>query len=92
MNFLVGQYAFGAKPRDEFVKKLIDYINDNINSYIEKGKNNKSLRYVYTTTGPDFVTDMYLDYDNTYKIHILKYDKEQYFGKYAKHNHYGTWK
>ena len=93
MNILVGQYAFGAKPHNEFIKLLIDTIHNNIDKYIEQyKKDGTKLQYVYSTTGPDFVTDVYIDYKNKNNIHILDYNEGQFFGKYAKHNHYGTWK
>jgi mannosyltransferase OCH1-like enzyme len=93
MNILLGQYAFGAKPQDHFVKALIDGIHNNINDYIKKYETNgKTLQYVYSTTGPDYVTDIYIDYNKKDDIHILEFDYGQYFGKYAKHNFYGTWK
>ena len=53
---------------------------------------NEKQKYVYQSTGPDFVTDVYMNYKNKYKIKILEYNVGQYFGKYAKHNYYGTWK
>jgi mannosyltransferase OCH1-like enzyme len=94
MNILLGQYAFGAKQSNNFIKKLIDGIHDNIDDYIKKYETSygKSLQYVYSTTGPDYVTDIYIDYNRKDNIHILEYDHAQYFGKYAKHNFYGTWK
>ena len=93
MKILLGQYAFGAKPKNRFIKKLIDTIHSNINIYIEKFKTEgKRLQYVYSSTGPDFVTDVYIDYPRKNDIHILEYNTSQYFGKYAKHNYYGTWK
>ena len=93
MNILLGQYAFGAKPKNEFIKLLIDTIHNNIDKYIKEYEmNGMTLQNIYSSTGPDFVTDVYLDYQNKNNIHILYYNKSQYFGKYAKHNHYGTWK
>ena len=44
------------------------------------------------TTGPDYVTDIYMNYQNKDKVYILHYPLNQYFGKYAKHVHFGTWK
>jgi len=99
MEFLLGQYAFGARKNDPFIKMLIDGIHNNIDSYI--ALNNKvklindkktNFNYIYKTTGPDYVTNMYYHYKNKNDIHILIFDKSQYFGKYAKHNCYGTWK
>jgi mannosyltransferase OCH1-like enzyme len=97
MKILLGQYAFGAKPRNEFIKLLIDNIHNNIDKYNEEynksiNKSTNKLQYVYSSTGPDYVTDIYMDYKNKDNINILYYDDAQFFGKYAKHNHYGTWK
>jgi mannosyltransferase OCH1-like enzyme len=93
-RILLGQYAFGAIPKHPFIKKLIDTINDNCDKYIEQYKSEygKTLEYVYSSTGPDFVTNVFIQYNNKDTITILNYDKEQYFGKYAKHNYFGTWK
>ena len=93
MNILLGQYAFGARPNNNFIKTLIDGIHNNIDNYIKKyEKYGETLQYVYSSTGPDYVTDIYIDYNKKDEIHILDFDYAQYFGKYAKHNHYGTWK
>jgi mannosyltransferase OCH1-like enzyme len=93
MKILLGQYAFGAKPQNEFIKLLIDTIHNNIDKYLEDYKvNGQKLQYVYSSTGPDYVTDVYKNYKNKKSIHILEFKYEQFFGKYAKHNHYGTWK
>lgn len=93
MNILLGQYAFGAKPKNDFIKTLIDTIHRNIDTYIEDHKTEgHTLQYVYSSTGPDFVTDVYIEYNKKDEIHILEYDASQFFGKYAKHNYYGTWK
>jgi len=90
IKFLVGQYAFGAKKNDPFIKALIDNIANNIDK-IAKNKDD-SLMFVYETTGPDYVTNVYLDWDDKQNVHILRYQQDQCFGKYAIHNHYGTWK
>jgi len=96
LNLLLGQYAFGAKPKNDFIKKLCDTIHNNIDRYILEYKVIENIKnkeqYVYSSTGPDFVTDVYLDYSNKSNIHILHYPNNQYFGKFAKHNFYGTWK
>jgi mannosyltransferase OCH1-like enzyme len=91
MNFLLGQYAFAAEPKHPFIKLLIDNIHQNVNLYIKNYTPN-SEHYVYLTTGPDFVSNLYMDYPNKSSIQILEYDKRQYFGKYARHNYFGTWK
>ena len=91
INFLLGQYAFGAAPGDPFIKLVIDKIHMNINSYIHYFIPN-SDDYVYKTTGPDFITNVYSGYKNKDDIKILHYDKRQCFGKYATHDFVGTWK
>ena len=96
----IGQYAFGAAPRNTFIKELIEGIHYNIDSIIQKHNENSNnnishddnIGFVYKTTGPDYVTDSYYNYPLKNDIHILEYPKEQYFGKYAKHNMLGTWK
>lgn len=90
VKFLVGQYAFGAKPKHLFIKKLIDNIHNNLDEII-KTKNDTHL-YVYRTTGPDYVTINYLNYNGKDDIYILEHPENQYFGNYAAHNFYGTWK
>ena len=94
INFLLGQYAFAASPKNSFIKFLIDSIDKNLKEYIEdyNTKYGKTHEYVYNSTGPDFVTEMYYLYPQKNSIKILKYNKGQYFGDYAKHNYYGTWK
>jgi len=91
INFLLGQYAFGAAPGDPFIKLVIDKIHSNINAYIHYFIPN-SDDYVYKTTGPDFITNIYSTYKNKDDIKILHYDKRQCFGKYATHDFVGTWK
>ena len=93
MDFMVGQYAFAAIPKHPFIERLIKTIELNIDRYLDDFKvYGDTLQYVYSTTGPDFITNIYIDYKEKDKIHILDYDKSQYFGEYAVHNHYGTWK
>jgi mannosyltransferase OCH1-like enzyme len=93
---ILGQYAFAAKKNNIFIKFLIDNIHKNIDNIVELANSNKTINFVYETTGPDYVTEMYIDYtkdNNLYnKIHILESKRVQYFGEYAKHNFYGTWK
>lgn len=92
-TFLLGQYAFGARPKDPFIKRLMNHIHSNIDTYVSMYEPGKPYEnYVYKTTGPDFVTDIYMDYDDKSSVQILEYDKRQYFGKYARHNYRGTWK
>jgi mannosyltransferase OCH1-like enzyme len=80
MKILLGQYAFAAVPKHEFIKLLIDNIHNNIDKYIELyNLYGEKIQYVYSSTGPDYVTDIYINYKNKGKIHILKYDIAQYF-------------
>ena len=44
-----------------------------MNKYDVNDNNNK-LQYVYSSTGPDFVTDVYMNYEHKQNIHILEYD------------------
>jgi mannosyltransferase OCH1-like enzyme len=94
INFLLGQYAFAAQPKHPFIKKIIENINRRIEKYILIAETpfGRTHDYVYKSTGPDFVTDVYLSYENKKDLTILNYPKGQYFGEYAKHNYYGTWK
>jgi len=105
INYLLGQYAFGATQNNEFIKYIIDGIHNNIDNYIKQyndlmndtklnndEKKVKKEYYVYKSTGPDYITEKYLTFNNKQNIHILKHHRNQQFGKYAVHNHYGTWK
>ena len=94
-TFFVGQYAFGAKKENEFIKILIDNIHNNIDIILDdydKLTNKKNLEYVYVTTGPDYVTKLYYDYPNNDLIKILEHEQGQTFGDYARHKYMGTWK
>jgi len=90
-GFLLGQYAFAASPKHPFIKSLIDKINTNLNKYIKYVDFN-SQDYIYKSTGPDFVTNAYMNYNNKNSIKILDVGRRQYFGDFAKHNYFGTWK
>lgn len=95
MRFLLGQYAFGARKNSEFLRKLVDKISDNVDKYVEESKEYRDKgqmfkRYIYRTTGPDFVTKMYMV--DKGEVKILESDEDQFFGDYAVHNHFGTWK
>ena len=94
INVLLGQYAFAAKPKHPFIKEIIERINKNLEKYIIESKTpyGKTNEYIYKSTGPDFVTNMYLYYKDKNDITILHHSRGQYFGNYAKHNGYGTWK
>jgi hypothetical protein len=40
MKILLGQYAFGAKKHNEFIKLLIDTIHNNVDKYVKEHKKN----------------------------------------------------
>jgi mannosyltransferase OCH1-like enzyme len=90
IDFLLGQYAFGAVAGHAFIKRLVDKIHENIDAYerlMQPGE-----QYVYSTTGPDFVADEYMDFTEKEDIFILDNGKRQMFGEYGKHDYVGTWK
>jgi mannosyltransferase OCH1-like enzyme len=89
--FLLGQYAFAAKEKHPFIKKLVDNIHKNIDKYL-KYANYESEDYVYKTTGPDFVTSLYMTYSNKDDIFVVNNGRRQFFGDYAQHQFFGTWK
>jgi mannosyltransferase OCH1-like enzyme len=89
--FLLGQYAFAASPKHPFIKNIIDVIHKNIHKYVKHVVYNND-EYVYKTTGPDFITNVYVHYPAKRDIFILNNGQRQYFGDYAVHNYFGTWK
>jgi mannosyltransferase OCH1-like enzyme len=89
-QFLIGQYAFGCVARNPFLKLAIDKIHANVDNYIQTV--NDSEVYVYRSTGPDFMTNLYSGYDNKSAIYILANGKRQMFGDYARHEYSGNWK
>jgi len=97
-NVILGQYAFGAVKHSAFMKFLADNIHHNIDlivkDYDTKVKNNVSNfeYFVYSTTGPDYVTYMYKNFYQKWDVFILDYSRRQHFGKYARHRYFGTWK
>ena len=97
-NFLLGQYAFGATAKHPFMKLLVDRIHNKLNKYIKIAEqintNNKTdvHYFVYKTTGPDFVTECYLKYEQKNQLYILSNGKRQVFGDYATHKYVGYWK
>lgn len=90
VDFLPGQYAFGAVPRHPFLKRLIDGIHSNIDTYERLAQ--PGVQYVYSTTGPDFVAEEYMNYPEKEDVFILDNGQRQMFGDYGKHDYMGTWK
>ena len=97
-NFLLGQYAFGSTPKHPFMKMLVDEIHQNVEKYVSgynriKQKNRNSIhQFVFSTTGPDFITECYVKYADKQHIYILSNGRRQVFGDYATHKYIGTWK
>jgi mannosyltransferase OCH1-like enzyme len=97
-KILLGQYAFGAVKSSEFMKHLVDNIHYNIDlivqEYETKVKNNVSNfeYFVYSTTGPDYVTYIYKNYQHKAEVFVLDYKLRQHFGRYARHRYFGSWK
>jgi mannosyltransferase OCH1-like enzyme len=88
--FLLGQYAFAAVPKHPFLKLLMDTIHRKLDEYVLNADNTEL--YVYRSTGPDFVTNMYLDEYARDDVFILDNGKRQYFGNYGRHDFFGSWK
>lgn len=89
--FLLGQYAFAAEPNNKFIKEIIDNIHKNINNIVKRVNHNDD-EYVYKTTGPDYISSIYMNSPYKKDVHILDNGKRQYFGNYAQHKYFGTWK
>jgi mannosyltransferase OCH1-like enzyme len=93
--FFIGQYAFAAEKHNNFIKILIDNIHNNIENIInefEQLDNKINNDYVYRTTGPDYISKLYNEYENKELIKILYTNDIQVFGEYAIHHFNGTWK
>ena len=87
---MLGQYAFGCQAKNPFIKRIIEEIHKNVDKYVETVDD--SELYVYRTTGPDLITNMYTNYEKKDDIFILDNGKEQWFGDYARHGLLGSWK
>ena len=95
MNMLIGNYGFGACPKNNFIKMCIDNIikpKISIDDIPFKGCN-KQIKVFYTT-GPVLISDCYIDYDNKEEIKIITSDNDKpyQFGNFGEHLMYGTWK
>ena len=95
LEYLLSNYAFGCETKSKLMKNIIDNISDNINKII-KEKDNSNI-YVYKTTGPIYITQIYEKYiknntKNKKNVMILYYRSGQHFGEYATHNFDGVWK
>lgn len=88
--FMLGQYAFGCQAKNPFIERIIEEIHKNVDKYVETVDD--SELYVYRTTGPDLITNVYTNYEKKEDIFILDNGKEQWFGNYARHGLLGSWK
>ena len=98
-NIMLGNYAFGAKPNNDFIKIIITNIHDNIDNIVIEYKNNYNKYqyqyFVYQTTGPDYISLIYHKYKNKNNVKLLKnnIDKSKHtFGNYSIHRWAGSWK
>ena len=96
MPFLLGNYAFGAKAGNFFLKKIIDNI---VSTRIPREKiPDKKDKIVFYTTGPVMVTQSLIDYlliTDVPKITILEPTPKFFharFGNYGSHKMMGSWK
>lgn len=94
MFSLIGNYGFGACPKNKFIKFCIDNIIKRkipIDDIIGKGQNyNKNVLY---TTGPVLITDCYTDYKYKEEIEIIKQQDNlpNCFGNFGIHRMFGMW-
>ena len=89
-GFQIGQYAFGASKGNDFLWSIITNIVDKKNREL---KMHRQLK-VYFTTGPCLVTQLYYEYENKSTIHLIndKMKRRNFFGHYAEHKLFGSWK
>ena len=94
MDYLIGNYCFGASKHNTFLKYCIDNIVDdsvlNMNEVLLYMKNSKE-KYVYYKTGHVLVSASYLNYSDKENIHILEDEEDTCFGKFGKHLAIGSW-
>ena len=94
MNFLIGNYAFGASKKNKFIKLCIDNIvNDRIPIDTIPGKGTIKETYVLYTTGPVMVSQSYIDFQFKNNIKIIEPSvfKPNSFGNYGNHVMIGSW-
>ena len=92
-DLLIGNYAFGASPKNEFLKLCIDnIINNRLSQYITHDM--KFSKTIFYSTGPVMVTQSYFDYKDKNLITIIESTpfKICQFGDYGSHLCHGTWK
>ena len=95
MFMLIGNYGFGACPKNNFIKMCIDnIIKPKISIDDIPGRGKDKLKKIFYTTGPVLISDCYNDYENKEEIKIIKSENGApfQFGKFGKHLMIGTWK
>lgn len=74
--YLLGQYAFAAKPRNPFLLLLIETIHSRVDEYARAAKllvdPAHDYNFVYKATGPDFVTAVLVNNNYTGQVHVLR--------------------
>lgn len=88
--YMLGQYAFACQAKNPFIERIVEEIHKNVDKYVENMDD--SELYVYKTTGPDLITNVYTNYEKKEEIFILDNGREQWFGDYARHGMLGSWK
>jgi|UniRef100_A0A6C0IMS0 inositol phosphorylceramide mannosyltransferase catalytic subunit len=99
-DFLIGNYAFYAKPKHPFIKYIIDTIVNpkitiqDIQAGCQNNQDPSEQVFVYYTTGPIVVSYCYATYPHKEQLTLLEKDpfEENGFGKYGSHKMYGSWK
>ena len=88
-KIIIGNYAFGAEPKNLFLKHVIDHIHTNIQQIKQNRSHDKN--YVYITTGPDLISLQFHAFTKT-KPHLLRSYQNHRFGRYGNHEFMGSWK
>ena len=100
LDKLIGNYAFYARPKNHFIKSIIDNIispkislND-IQIGCQHNGDPSDQVFVYYTTGPVLVSFSYSLYKDKQNVVLLTTEpfEENSFGHFGSHKMYGTWK
>ncbi len=92
IRHLVGNYAFGAAPRNRHVEDVVNMVHALLmrpllyNSWLPNCSDEKRVFY---STGPVAVT---LALKNSADLTLLRHADQARFGRYGKHVEFGTWK
>ena len=95
-GFRIANYMFGATAKNDFLAKLIIQIADHALERVIELEDD-----ILESTGPGMVTNLYHQYEEKEKIHLLPLSglicnicqtNSCTFGDYAIHHHLGTWR